>query len=257
MYRFLLTRRWLGLLAVLVLVAAGCVLLGRWQLRRFDVARDLNDLLVRNVAAAPAPAPELLSVGRAPRVEDEWRRVRVVGRYDPSRTLLVRNRPYDGRVGFRVLVPLRTAAGPALLVDRGWVPAGQTAAAVPELPPPPRGEVTVTARVRRSEPAATTAAPPAGQVMRIDVSAIRATLPYPLYGGFGQLVREQPATRPAPALLPVPQQNTGLHLAYALQWWVFAVFALAGYVVMARREAADRRLAPRADQPVVTVRVAG
>ena len=98
--------------------------------------------------------------------------MRTTGRYDAGHKLLVRNRPFDGQVGFHVLAPLVTAAGPALLVDRGWVPAGEDATVVPDVPAPPPGEVTVTVRLRPSEPASTTGTPPRGQVTRIDVSAI-------------------------------------------------------------------------------------
>ncbi len=256
-YRFLLTRRWLGLLAVAVVVAASCVALGRWQLHRFESKTAANDLVARNVAAAPVPPERLLGLRRGPDDGDRWRRVRTTGRYDPARTLLVRNRPYDGEVGFHVLVPLRTAAGPALLVDRGWVPAGENATVVPDVPPPPPGEVVVTARVRASEPASTTGTPPTGQVTRIDVSAIREGLPYPLYGGYAELTREDPAPERVPAPLRVAEVSTGLNLAYAVQWFLFALIALGGYVALARREATDRRTADPVSRPVVNVRVSG
>ena len=44
-YRFLLSRRWVGLLVVALLVALGCVLLGRWQLDRLGQRHERNDLL--------------------------------------------------------------------------------------------------------------------------------------------------------------------------------------------------------------------
>ena len=61
------------------------------------------------------------------RDDDQYARVRATGRYDAAHQLLVRNRPLEGQVGYYVLTPLVTDAGPALLVDRGWVPAGATA----------------------------------------------------------------------------------------------------------------------------------
>jgi cytochrome oxidase assembly protein ShyY1 len=256
-YRFLLTRRWLGLLAVAVLVAASCLLLGRWQLHRYESKHERNAQVTANTHAPAARPGQLLRVGHGPADKDLWRRVRTLGRYDPDHTLLVRNRPYEGEVGFHVLVPLRTSAGPALLVDRGWVAAGENATVVPTVPRVPPGEVAVTVRVRASEPPSTTGTPPRGQVTRIDVSEIRKELPYPAYGGYGELIREQPRPRSAPALLPLPDLNTGPHLAYAVQWVLFALMALGGYVVLARREAADRRAVVEGRAPVVGVRVTG
>lgn len=256
-YRFLLTRRWLGLLAAAVLVAASCLLLGRWQLHRYESKHERNAQISANMAAPPALPGRVLRVDHGPAGKDLWRRVRTLGRYDPDHTLLVRNRPYDGEVGFHVLVPFHTAAGPALLVDRGWIPAGENATVVPEVPRVPPGEVAVTVRLRASELPSTTGTPPRGQVTRIDVSEIRADLPYPTYGGYGELTREQPRPRNAPALLPLPDLNTGPHLAYAVQWVLFALMALGGYVVLARREAADRRAVVEGRAPVVGVRVTG
>ena len=256
MYRFLLSRRWLGLLVAAVLVAAACVALGRWQLDRLGERHDRNDLLSRNLGRAPVPPAELLAVGRGPREGDVWSRVRVTGRYDVERQLLVRLRPLDGAVGYDVLTPLVTEAGPALLVNRGWLPrdADATGSDLPAVPDTPTGTVTVTARVRPSEPASTTGTPPTGQVTRIDVSAIARTLPYALYGGYGELTAEQPAPAEAPQPRPAPEPSEGAHLAYAFQWFLFALLALGGFVLLSRREAEDRRAAAETSEPVrVTV----
>lgn len=254
-YRFLLSRRWLGLLAAAVAVAVGCVLMGLWQLDRLQERHARNDLLTRNLAAAPAPVDRLLAVGRGPAPDQEYRRVRAVGRYDPGAQLLVRLRPFEGRVGYYVLTPLVTDPGPALLVNRGWLP-DPGSAATPAVPAPPAGPVTVVARVRPSEPASTTGTPPPGQVSRIHVPSIAADLPYEVYGGYADLAAQRPATTPAPRLLPQPEPSEGPHLAYAFQWFVFAALALGGYVVLARREAADRRAGPPPARPAAA-RVVG
>jgi cytochrome oxidase assembly protein ShyY1 len=256
-YRFLLTRRWLGLLALSLAVAAACVLLGRWQLHRLEARHAKNDVITTNATARPVPPDTLMSTARGPATDDQYARVRVTGHYDRAHQLLVRNRPFEGANGYYVLVPLVPADGPALLVDRGWVSAGESATDLPRVPAAPTGEVTVVARVRPSEPASTTGTPPRGQVTRIDVAAIRQDLPYDVYAGFGDLVREHPAPRRAPALLPPPETSEGPHLAYAVQWFLFACCALAGYVVLARREAADRRAALAGPTTSVAVRIPG
>jgi cytochrome oxidase assembly protein ShyY1 len=257
-YRFLLTRRWLGLLAVALLVAATCVQLGRWQLHRLEARHATNDLITRNASARPVPAEELLDVDRGPAADRQYAQVRATGRYDTAHRLLVRNRPHDGQVGFYVVLPLVTADGPALLVNRGWVPAGESAADVPDVPAPPAGDVTVVGRVRPSEPASTRGGtPPPGQVTRIDVPQIERDLPYAVYGGYADLVREQPAPRRAPIAIDAPETGEGPHLAYAFQWFLFGCLALGGYVVLARREAADRTAAAAEATTTVPVRIAG
>ena len=254
-YRFLLSRRWAGLLVLTLLVALACVLLGRWQVDRLGQRHERNDLLRRNLTSAPVAPGELLAVGREPREDDQFAKVRATGRYDEGRQLLVRTRPFEGRVGYYVLTPFRTEGGPALLVVRGWVPGGPTAESLPNVPPAPSGEVTVTARVRQSEPPSTTGTPPEGQVTRIDVPGIARTLPYPVYGGYGELTAERPRLRDRPERLPAQEPSEGPHLAYAFQWYLFAVLALGGYVLLARREEADLRAATMSKQAVTRVRV--
>ena len=117
MYRFLLTRRWLGLLALALAVAAACVLLGRWQLHRLEARHAKNHVITSNAAARPVPPDSLMSSHRGPARDDQYARVRVTGRYDPAHQLLVRNRPFEGANGYYVLVPLVHRRGPALLVE--------------------------------------------------------------------------------------------------------------------------------------------
>jgi cytochrome oxidase assembly protein ShyY1 len=257
-YGFLLTRRWAALLATAVALAVGCVAMGFWQVDRLGDRRARNDLLERNLAAAPRPVGQVVGVGEGPAADEVYAPVRARGVYDTEHQLVVRTRPLQGQVGFYVLTPLVTRQGPALLVNRGWVPRGPTPTSAPDVAEPPAGEVTVVGRVRAAEDPVGGAAPPPGQVTRIDVPGIAATLPYRVYGGYADLVRQRPAAS-GPTLLPAPEPQPGPHLAYAFQWFLFACLALGGYVVLARREAADRlAAAPRAgDAPRVADHATG
>lgn len=245
-YRFLLTPRWLALALVMAAVAPGCILLGQWQLGRLDRAERHNERIHATAEAPPGEVASLSPVGSAVPSERVYQHLRVVGRYDAGRTLLVRNRPANGRAGFHVLTPLVTDAGPAALVDRGWV-AAPGAGGSPELPQTPSGTVTVTGLLRASEQPRSNSGLPPGQVQRIDVAVIAPGLPYPVYGGYLALRTQDPAPpvvdgafRPEP--VPLPSGRTELlHLAYAWQWFVFAGIGPLGFWFLARREAADRR----------------
>ncbi|MDQ3094605.1 MAG: SURF1 family protein, partial [Actinomycetota bacterium] len=150
MLRFLLSRRWLGLLLAVIVVGVACVELGRWQLRRSFERHDENLVISRNLTASPAPAEEVLSPDRPPESDDEWRVVSAVGTYDVERQLVVSYRTREGAPGVDVVVPLVTAAGPALLVDRGWVQTQGNANRAVDVPSPPSGTVTVTGWVRKN-----------------------------------------------------------------------------------------------------------
>jgi cytochrome oxidase assembly protein ShyY1 len=248
MYRFLFSRHWLGVLGGIVVFAVACGLLADWQLHRLAGRHAANHLISANLHARPTPVGDALAVGRDPAEAREWHPVRATGHWDVSRQLLVRLRPYNGDVGFYVVTPLVTDNGPAVLVNRGWVPAGAGGTSVPHVPAPPEGTVTVTGRLRPTEPRATGSAPPRGQITRIDVPTIARTLPYAVYGGFLELTAQVPKPAKAPHVIPSPEPTEGPNLLYAVQWVLFALMGFGGYVVLARREAADRRAGR--DEPV-------
>ena len=249
MYRFLLERRWLGFHLLTIGLCLGCIAAGLWQLDRRDQRRALNTVIETNVDQEPVAVPVLLSPDDTPAeapaaVEHMWRRVTATGSYDTAGQLLVRNRTRAGLgVGYEVLTPLVTPDGTGLIVNRGWVAAAGTARAVPDVPAPPTGEVTVTGRVRPSQVTPERAAPPTGQLLAVDLGRVATTLPYPLYGGYVELVAQRPEPAEAPLPLPDPEVKSGPHLAYSVQWFLFVGVGLVGWVIFVRREANDRRLA--------------
>ncbi len=247
MYRFLLTPRWIALLVVALLTVPGCLWLAGWQFDRLHDAEQENSQVRDNSKAPALPYGELSPVGSAVKPVDEYRAATVTGRYDVEHQLYVRNRPRDGKPGFQILTPVITTAGPAALVDRGWISAPIEGDPAP--PETPAGTVTVTGYLRPTEdPRPADDLPPA-QVLRIDVPGIAATLPYPVYGGYLELAGQEPAVpvvdgrfSPNPKELPDSSSEL-LHLSYGWQWYVFAMIGPIGFVLLARREAADLRSA--------------
>jgi cytochrome oxidase assembly protein ShyY1 len=249
-YRFLLTPRWLGILAGTLALATAMSMLGLWQLDRYQQRSEINDRIdaggdpapLERVLAAPAPGD---SVGAAPPAETDRSPVTVTGRYDPAHQVLVRGRTVQGRVGYEVLTPLVLADGSAVLVDRGWIPpAPEGMSTTPAVPVPPGGVVTLTGRVRPGEGGGPAVERRDGvlQTRRIDLAVLAAHQPHRLYGAY--LLREAPSEE---ALTPVPvrRENAWLNAGYAVQWWIFAGLVLAGYAWLAGREARpSRRTAP-------------
>jgi len=237
-------REWVRVAVAVVVLSVVFVLLGRWQWHRHEATLTLSHRVNANYSAAPVPVTALLpSPGSPLAPAAEWRQVRVHGSYQPSDTVLIRNRSLNGNFGYEVLVPLRTGSGAMLLVDRGWLPEGATAARPDRVPDPPAGAVDVVVRLRPSEPGTDRRAPP-GQAQRIDVAQLGAGLGAPVYRAYGVLAQERPAPVGAPTPLPRPTVDLGPHLAYAVQWWVFA---LAAYGLLAMN--ALREVRRRADDP--------
>ena len=221
-WRLLRTRGWVAGLLAVVGFSACCGFLGRWQYGRHLDRVAANTLVDANYAAAPLALTDVLPGPDAALPPSRvWQPVTVTGSYLPGGTVLVRNRPLDGVYGYEVLVPLRTGGGDLLLVDQGWIPNGRNGSAPDRVPPSPDGQVTVTARLRPGEPDLGRAPVP-GQAASIDLAGIGAGLPGKGYRAYGVLVA--PATRGITPL-PRPDEDLGPHLAYAVQWWGFALAA--------------------------------
>ncbi|TNC17175.1 SURF1 family protein [Georgenia sp. 311] len=234
-WAFLRTRRWLGVAAIAVVVATACVLLGRWQLDRHETRAAANDLVTTNYDLNTAPLADVAD-GAVP-ADAVWRSVALEGSY-VGEQVTVRNRPVDGNAAARVLALLRTDDGGLVVVDRGWLPLGDGA---PVPPPYPADEVDLVGRVRQAEsPDARTA--PEGQVYSIDPATVAAAAGVEgadLLDGYVMATSEDGAAPAGLHAFPRPGTTPGSHLSYAFQWWVFAVGTLVGFVVLARREAAE------------------
>ncbi|MDA8369672.1 MAG: SURF1 family protein [Nocardiopsaceae bacterium] len=230
--------------ALVLLIIPSFIWLGFWQLGRWEDKAAAADRQQANMAAEPVPVDDLTSPGADVDPKDRWRRVTATGTYDSEHELLVRNRDGSQGVGLHVLTPLVTEDGRGLLVNRGWVEQPPTATSEPDVPPAPAGEVTVTGRLHYSETAQNTGIRdrgglPEGQIMIVEVDAISEDLPYPVYGGFVELTDQEPSSDPAPERVAAPETDTGLNLSYAVQWWVFTVIAVGGWVFLVRRELMD------------------
>lgn len=235
-----MTRRWLGALSLAVLFAVACFFLGRWQWHRFEVKNHQAQRISRNYNASPIPLGDVLPQQSATLPPSrEWTPVTVTGTYDAAHQLLVRNRPFQGDYGYEVVVPLQTLHGGTLLVDRGWVPNARTASDHPEVPPPPRGPVTVTGWLRQGEPSLGRTMLP-GQLASINVDEADRQIGRPTYRTYVILKIEQtganiPIARPQ--ALEAPEVDKGPHLAYAIQWWAVMLVGFPLVFVGARREA--------------------
>jgi len=248
--RFLVSRRWLLLLATVLLLAYACLLLGRWQWHRLESKKTSNAIIRTNESAAPVPVEQVLREGRDPDASQQYAVVSATGTYDVAKTVIIRYQTDDhGASGVDVVVPLVTDSGTALLVDRGWVATSNQGLTDPsQVPSPPPGTVTVTGSVRRDADGGSTRVVD-GSARAISSAEIQPAIGIPTYGGFVDLKTETPA--PATPLEPagLPDLSNGPHFFYALQWWFFGLLALFGFGYLAWEEKTGRAELRRAQQP--------
>ena len=228
-----LTPRWLGYLALAIVFALVSAVFGVWQWDRREEAVTEIRLIQNNFDQPPQAIADVFPPTALWHDDLRWLPVTLDGEYVADEQLLVRTRPRGGQVGFNVLVPLETSSGEVFMVDRGWVPTGETRDQPDFIPAPPDGPVTVVVRLFPSEPEIAGRGAPEGQVPSVALGLIDRLLEYTVdTRAYGQLVSENPAppSRPLPALTPVPDE--GPHLSYSIQWFVFGALGFIAWAYL-------------------------
>jgi surfeit locus 1 family protein len=275
----LLDRRWWWVTLAVCLICFGLARLGVWQLDRLAERRGRSAALAARLAAPPLSltAAGLPGAAGAPPAGGAlggdglaYRRVTVRGTFDYGQELGLVNQVRDGRLGFRLLTPLVLEAdaggagggpggppAPAVLVDRGWVPADVTGDPGPGAWTPYReaggGPVVVSGWIH---PAPAAPAPGAGGgrlpgrlVADLDPARLQQRVDRPLLPllvvqapeGDGGAAPGAGGTAPGAAgplpyrQRPNPDLGDGVHLIAAAQWFAFALIGAAGYVVYVAR----------------------
>ncbi|MFF9482507.1 SURF1 family protein [Streptomyces sp. NPDC014733] len=250
MYRFLLSRQWVILTLVGLVLIPVMVKLGFWQLHRHEHRVAQNQLIDRSIHAEPVPVTELTAPGRPLPRADMWRTVTATGTYDAAHEVVVRQRTAadESTIGYYVLTPLDLDGGRTVLVNRGWIPAGGDLTKFPDVPAAPRGTVTVTGRMMADETTEGSGIKdrqglPDRQVMLINSAQQAKLLHRPVLAGYIEQTAPK-SPHHTPELVPEPDHDSiGPHMAYAVQWWLFAAAVPVGWVVLARRERRDRAAA--------------
>ncbi|MFB7632407.1 SURF1 family protein [Streptomyces sp. NPDC056149] len=250
MYRFLLTRQWVILTLLGLVLIPIMIKLGFWQFHRHQHKVAQNAQIAHNLAATPVPVTELAAVGRDLPHGDMWRRVTATGTYDTAHEVVVRQRTAadEQTIGYYVLTPLVLPNGDAVVVNRGWIAPGNDLTKFPDVPAAPKGTVTLTGRMMVDETTAVsgikdTKGLPPRQVMLINSKQQAKRVGRPMLGGY--IEQTAPETKHnSPELVPEPDHDSiGPHMAYAVQWWLFAAAVPVGWVVLVRRERRDRAAA--------------
>jgi len=153
------------------------------------------------------------------------RHVAARGVFDAAHAVFLDNKLRHGRVGYELVAPLRLAASAYVLVNRGWLAAGPTRAALPE-PNLPAGEVRIEGLALERLPHALESGPPAPGKLRqnLDIGAFAAETGLPL---LPFVIEERRG--PGDALVrdwPRPDAGADRNQAYALQWYSLAALAV-------------------------------
>ncbi len=221
-----------------IMLIAALLALGRWQLRRADAKRALDERF-----AAGADTTQTVDRETAPL--SRYQHIEASGAYDSSRQVLIDNMSNaQGRAGYYVITPFALRGGGWILVNRGWVPLGASRADKPRIAVPPGP---------RELHGRTDNLPRAGLQLGTRTAL---TPPYPVVASFpthdeiARLLREDTWSRAADLVLLDPGEPDGYlrqwqppgfppmrHLAYAAQWFGLALTLAVIYVVTNSRRA--------------------
>lgn len=224
-----------AVLALVVVLAAGAVRLGIWQLDRLSERRATNAVLI---AARDLPPINLAD----PAVEDSaliGRRVTATGRFEESATMILRNRAFRDAPGVYLITPFLVEGGrhPAWVL-RGFVNAADGVRPSLPLPSVAPGIVTIDG-LALENPTTANAGQPLGigsdtTWQRPDARVLAERLPgsLPL---LVLLVSPDTVLGGLPTIEP-PSLDNGPHLSYAVQWFGIALAILTfGWLVVTRQ----------------------
>ena len=215
--RLLLTRRWVALSVVAVMMAIACLGLGRWQ---FSRSYRTVDGYTQESAAVPLDALDSAAHPLSAAVAN--RQVTVSGTFDASHQRLLRGHVVGGGSVFWVVTPLRRPDGTAVEVVRGWVAVPDAAITLA-----PSAAVQLTGRIRPLDPTVSSASVIANGA--VDAALVRQ-LPYPIVAGYilrtAQLPPDPLSLQPVPSSPPAGRVGLRqwhlLNAFYSVQWWFFA-----------------------------------
>jgi len=231
---------------ILVTLAAVFLRLGLWQLER----KAEKELVFERFENAPS-----MSLGQALEAGEPFTRVTARGHYDPERHILLDNKVWQGRAGVHVLTPFVLETGPAVLVNRGWLPLPADRSSLPDVPttsdafeltgrlapPPGVGR-------RLGEPDALVTDDWPQLITYLDLPAVAGALGEPLAPWVILLDASDPAgfedRQWSPAAMPPP-----VHGGYAVQWLGLLAATIVIWVVLGLRRGRQQGDAARAATP--------
>lgn len=237
-WAFVFRPGWLALALVVVAFAYLCfTVLAPWQLGKNSRTSRENNQIAASLTADPVPVTSLLSQSDSA----QWRRVTASGHYVAGATVLARLRVVDGEPALDVLTPFVIDGGPTIVVDRGYVRPLEHSR-LPSIPPPPSTPVTITARLRDSEPRAEGKGPITEdgmtQVYSINTAQVGELTGTRMAQPYLQLVDDQPGGL---GVLPLPHLDAGPFLSYGIQWIAFGILAPIGLGYFVYSEIKHRR----------------
>lgn len=227
-FKLCFTPKWIYTLLTLVFCAVFCVL-GLWQLSR---AEEKKQMLYEHELQSGARA---VSLSRANTNLLQYQEVSLSGHF-LQQNLLLDNQHHQHQIGYDVLTPMELDDGSVVVVDRGWVRAGESRVTFPTFKNtsalvklegtvyyPSKNQWTLGESIENRD---------GGIVLveNIDIKLLSQLLQKPLYPFIIRLNSRssQGFVREWSVVAMAPER----HLAYAAQWFAFSLVTLILFVAL-------------------------
>lgn len=207
--------------------------LGVWQLKRGTEKQHIVD----EFALRTTDLPVQIDVRQQSAAGRQFQLVVGKGHYDSGHQYLLDNRTYRGRVGYHVLTPFKLSQSTGVIVNRGWVVAGERREQLPEVAVP-GGGTEIQGMVAIPSQNAFLVGPAgyasSGQwprvVQRVELATMERQLGYALLPYVVQLDAADPYgfVRDWTPYLGIGPER---HRAYAFQWFSLALALMVIYFV--------------------------
>ncbi len=240
-----------GFVVAALIGAAIFIRLGLWQVSRLRERQHVNLQMESRLKAAPVTIDSMNGTADALR----YRRARVRGLADYAHETVLAQRSYQGSPGVYLVTPVLTAGSDsATIVVRGWVYApdgvrieqgrwheGDSLTVEGYLDQLPEGVITGTFP---GEPNA---------VRRLERADLTRRAGRPVRAMYLWAVSDStaPSAQKA-ARFTLPILDDGSHRSYAVQWFSFAIIALAGAAIIVRNDRRQGRAAQRGAETSAT-----
>jgi surfeit locus 1 family protein len=228
------------LIIIMLILISLFTRLGFWQLSRAEEKQKLEETITYRNNLPPLTVDRLITL-----VPDlRFRKVVVRGEYKEDRHIFLDGKKHQDQIGYHVVTPL-TIAGTddvQILVNRGWIKMNKNGKTLPDIPTP-KGEVEVTGTIEIPRK------PPIISLHSFDADrdwGVRwPFLDTDYYAAQNNVLAQSFYILQDPndkhsfiREWPVFNAKRYIHILIALQWFVFAVIAVAVYLGLSftRRE---------------------
>lgn len=222
------------LVSLITLVAIGVFTrLGFWQMNRAEQKKNLAQIIEQRMHAPTLDLTpdKLAELNKEPLI---FQKIQITGRFIPQHLYFLDHKKYHGRLGFDVYTPFQIKNSQQhIMVNRGWIAILDRRQKLPHIETHNQLQtltgILLAPPKNHYRPGVEFPAQEANGIwLYLDIPYFQSLSGYPIENQWylqqvptqGELIHRQEQ----------PRIDPGMHIAYAIQWFVFALFSLVAYL---------------------------